>query len=57
MKKSFSEREQLILRLFSDKHYVPMKEKELAILLQVEAEDRGELTAVLQSLIEKNKIQ
>lgn len=57
MKKSFEEREQVILRLFSDKHYVPMKEKELAILLQVEPEDREALTLVLQSLIEKNKIQ
>ena len=35
MKKSFEEREKLILSLFSDKHYVPMKEKDLAILLQV----------------------
>ena len=53
MKKTFEEREQLILQLFADKHYVPMKEKELAILLRVESEDREELSRVLVSLLEK----
>ncbi len=57
MKKSFAEREELILKLFSDKHYVPMKEKELAILLRVEPEDREELSNVLKSLLEKRKVQ
>ena len=57
MKKTFEEREQLILQLFADKHYVPMKEKELAILLRVESEDREELSRVLVSLLEKRKIQ
>ena len=57
MKKTFEEREELIVKLFSDKHYVPMKEKELAILLRVEPEDREELSNVLKSLIQKRKIQ
>lgn len=57
MGKSFEEREQMILDLFSDKHYMPMKEKELAVLLQVEPADREVLKAVLQSLLKKNKIQ
>ena len=57
MKKTFAEREDLILKLFSDKHYVPMKEKELAILMRVEPEDREELSNVLKSLLEKRKIQ
>ena len=57
MKKSFEEREKLILSLFSDKHYVPMKEKELAILMRVEPEDREELSKVLKSLLSKGKIQ
>ena len=48
MKKTFAEREELILKLFSDAHYVPMKEKELAILLRVEPEDREELSNVLK---------
>ena len=50
MKKTFEEREELIVKLFSDKHYVPMKEKELAILLRVEPEDREELSNVLSQL-------
>ncbi len=57
MKKTFEEREELIIKLFSDKHYVPMKEKELAILLRVEPEDREELSNVLNSLLHKRKIQ
>lgn len=57
MKKTFEEREELILRLFADKHYVPMKEKELAILMRVEPEDRDELSKVLGSLLDKRKIQ
>lgn len=57
MKKTFEEREELILRLFADKHYVPMKEKELAILMRVEPEDREELSKVLGSLLDKRKIQ
>lgn len=57
MKKTFEEREDLILRLFADKHYVPMKEKELAILMRVEPEDREELSKVLGSLLDKRKIQ
>ena len=57
MKKSFEEREELILRLFADKHYEPMKEKELAILMRVEPEDREELSRVLKSLLDKRKIQ
>ena len=55
--KTFEEREELIIKLFSDKHYVPMKEKELAILLRVEPEDREELSNVLNSLLHKRKIQ
>ena len=41
----------------NDKHYVPMKIKELAILLQVAKEDRGELTEILDELIKAGKIE
>ena len=37
--------------------YVPMKEKELAIFLQVAKEDRPALKAVLEELLEEGKIQ
>lgn len=36
--------------------YVPMKTKELAILLQVPKEDRHELQAVLDSLVAEGRI-
>ena len=57
MEKTFEERKQVILSMMQDELYVPMKEKELAIMLQVKPQDRGELTAVLQSLLEEEKIQ
>lgn len=56
MKKSFEEHRQTILDLMNDELYVPMKEKELAIILQVEPEDRAELKAVLNSLLTEGLI-
>lgn len=56
MKKSFEEHRQIILNLMKDELYVPMKEKELAIILQVEPEDRPELKRVLNSLLDEGKI-
>ena len=56
MRKTFEEHKQLILNLMRDELYVPMKEKELAIILQVEPEDRAELKAVLNSLLEEGSI-
>ena len=50
-------RKKVICDLVEDSLYVPMKEKELAILLRVEPEDREELSHVLKSLLEKRKIQ
>ena len=37
------EKKKLILELMSDKQYVPMKFKELAVILGVKKEDRHEL--------------
>lgn len=42
------ERKETLMALMNDKAYVPMKLKELAILLGVPREDRGELEAVLK---------
>lgn len=39
-----------------DKTYVPMKEKELAIILQVPREDRDELKAILEELLASKEI-
>lgn len=40
----------------NDKHYVPMKFKELAVVLNVKKEDRHELDQVLQELIDDGSI-
>ncbi|MBP9997522.1 MAG: ribonuclease R [Lachnospiraceae bacterium] len=57
MKKSREKRMQVILDLMNDEYYVPMKEKELAVILQVEPEDRPELSSILQELLLKQKIE
>ncbi|MBQ4067704.1 MAG: ribonuclease R [Lachnospiraceae bacterium] len=50
------ERKQIILDIINDEHYVPMKVKELAILLNVSREDRDELVEVLDALVAEGKI-
>ena len=57
MGKSNKERKKLILELMGNEYYVPMKEKELAVLMQVEPEDRPLLSALLQELIAEQKIE
>ena len=57
MGKSNKERKKLILELMENEYYVPMKEKELAVLMQVEPEDRPLLSALLQELIAEQKIE
>ena len=49
--KSLEERKKLILRLMGEKSYKPMKEKELAILLEVKSEDREYLKEALNALL------
>ena len=51
-----NERKKIILDLMNDKNYVPMKIKELAIILNVKKEDRGLLEIVLNELINEGKI-
>lgn len=53
----FIKRKNLICELMDDRHYVPMKEKELACLLQVSGEDRAEFKRVLEALLSEGKIQ
>ena len=50
-------RKNLICELVEDELYVPMKEKELAMFLQVEPEDRPELSRLLNELLMEHKIQ
>ena len=56
MEKSFEKRKKVIYDLICDDLYVPMKFKELAMLLQVPKEFRDELRAVLKSLEADGKI-
>ena len=56
MEKSFEKRKKVIYDLICDDLYVPMKFKELAMLLQVPKELRDELRAVLESLEADGKI-
>lgn len=56
-KKNFEERKKLICNLVDEEFYVPMKEKELAVMLQVLPEDRAEFKKVLDELLTENKLQ
>lgn len=47
----FERRRRLILDVMGEKTYIPMKEKELAILLDIPREKRRELREVLESLL------
>ena len=49
-------RKQIICKLMEDSMYVPMKEKELAIFLQVKKEDRDALRQILDELMEEGEI-
>ena len=54
--KKRDERKKIIYALMQDKTYVPMKIKELAIILQVSKEDRAELESILDELIREGLI-
>lgn len=50
-------RKNMICRLVEDEMYVPMKEKELAVFLQVSKEERDELKKVLDQLLMEGKLR
>jgi len=49
-------RKGMICELVADELYVPMKEKELAVFLQVKKEEREELHKILEELLAEGKI-
>ncbi|MBO5146461.1 MAG: ribonuclease R [Lachnospiraceae bacterium] len=49
-------RKKVIMDLMEAEFYVPMKEKELAVMLQVSKEDRGELNRILNELLAEGKL-
>ena len=50
------ERKELLLKLFEEKSYVPMKLKELAVFLDIPKSGRDDLKEVLDGLLEEGKI-
>ena len=57
MAKNYKERKKNVLELMGNEFYVPMKEKELAVLLQVAPEDRPVLSQILSELLQEQKIE
>ena len=57
MDQLFEQRKKMIYDFICDEFYVPMKLKELAILLQVPKEQRNELKKVMESLEMEGKIK
>ncbi len=49
-------RKKVIMDLVSAEFYVPMKEKELAVMLQVSKDDRRELNRILNELLAEGKL-
>lgn len=56
MGKDFKTRKQIVYQFICDEMYVPMKIKELAIVLGVKKEDRPELEEILLELMAEGKI-
>lgn len=56
-KELLEKRKQMIEDLMNDKQYVPMKMKELAMILQVPKENRSDLLEVLDELIKDGKVE
>lgn len=52
----YEERKRKILNIINDKHYKPLKQKELAFLLQVVPEDREEFRNILAELVKEGNV-
>lgn len=56
MDQTFEKRKKVILDFMSDDLYVPMKAKEIAVILQIPGEQRSELKEILDALVAEGKI-
>lgn len=56
-KKQLELRKNMICDLMREKDYVPMRERDLAVLLQVKSEDREAFKQALNELLSENRIQ
>lgn len=52
----YEKRKKRILEVINDKHYKPLKQKELAFLLQVDSKDRAEFSDILAELVKEGKV-
>ncbi|MGN0153084.1 MAG: ribonuclease R family protein [Lachnospiraceae bacterium] len=52
----YVERKKKILQVINDKHYKPLKQKELAFLLQVQPEDKEEFREIMAELVKDGKV-
>ncbi|MCR4955360.1 MAG: ribonuclease R [Lachnospiraceae bacterium] len=57
MSSDLEKRKKVLLALMKDELYVPMKQKELAIILDLPNERRNELIEALDALLSENKIE
>lgn len=57
MNKDLERRKKVLLDLMHDDLYIPMKQKELAIVLDLPSERRGELIEALDALLSEQKIE
>ena len=55
-KKQWNEKKKRILSVINDKHYKPLKQKELIFLLQVEPEEKEEFREILAQLVQEGKV-
>lgn len=53
---SYDSKKNRILSVINDKNYKPLKQKELAFLLQVDQDDREEFRSILAQLVKEGKI-
>ena len=56
MDQTFEKRKKVIYDFICDDLYVPMKIKEIAVVLQIPREQRDELKEILDALVEEGKI-
>jgi len=56
-KELFEKRKEMICQLVEEEAYIPMKEKELAVFLQVAKEDKEELSEILNCLVLEGKLR
>ena len=56
-RKNLEEKKKIIYEFICQERYVPMKQKELAVLLQVSKESRPDFARLLEELVEEGKLQ